>query len=346
MKNLHYLFEFERGVIMKAKTLLLSCVFLLSLSGCGKKAQEEKVYRVGIISGAPPFESIADGFKAKMTELGYIEGKNIIYDFQKENIDPEMFWQAAKKFVQDKVDLIVTFPTEPSVVAKAATQGTGIPVVFAMAGIENKELIENIRQPGGNATGVRYPAPENTGAWLEILLELVPQAKRVYVVYDPDYPNVYAALPTLRSTASTLGVTLVEDPIYTRDLKGLQAALDKRSALDDIGVDAMMMMPDILTHSPEGFGALIKFANEHKLPFGGGMDFTADLGAMFSYVADNIDQGRLAADIADKILKGTPASTIPVVTPEARLRLNYKVIQELGLKVNEGLLSRADEIIR
>jgi len=88
------------------------------------------------------------------------------------------------------------------------------------------------------------------------------------------------------------------------------------------------------------------FANDHRLPVGGGMDFTADAGALFSFVPGNREQGRLAAVLADKVFKGIPAGTIPVVTPEARLRLNYKVIQGLGLVVPEGLLSRADEIIR
>jgi len=56
--------------------------------------------------------------------------------------------------------------------------------------------------------------------------------------------------------------------------------------------------------------------------------------------------GILAATLADKILKGTPAGTIMVVSPKNNLRLNYKVIQELGLNVSKGLLSRAKEIIR
>jgi putative ABC transport system substrate-binding protein len=338
--------KISKQVRSRPQMLVLALLIVVGIfvSGCG--AKEPKVYRVGIISGAPPFESIADGFKIKLTELGYIEGKNIIYDFQKMSIDPEGFRRVAKKFVEDKVDLFFTFPTEPSMEAMAATQGTDIPVVFAMAGVEGNELIEYIRQLGGSVTGVRYPSPEYTGRWLEILIELVPHAKRVYVAYNPYYPTIYGSLPRLRSVASALGITLVEDPIYTRDLEGLQTALDNRSAMDNIGVDAMMMMPDILTHSPEGFGALIKFANKHKLPFAGGMDYTADLGCMFSFVADNVYQGMLAATIADKIFKGTPAGTIMVLTPESHLRLNYNVIHKLGLEVPEGLLNIADEIIR
>ena len=90
----------------------------------------------------------------------------------------------------------------------------------------------------------------------------------------------------------------------------------------------------------------MKFANKYKLPIGGGMDFTADLGALFSFVPDNFEQGQLAATLANKILKGTPAGSIMVITPPAKLRINYKVIQTLKLNISEGLLSRADEIIR
>ena len=82
------------------------------------------------------------------------------------------------------------------------------------------------------------------------------------------------------------------------------------------------------------------------MPIGGSANFTADQGAMFSFIPDFFETGMLAATLADKILKDTQAGTIPVVTPENHLRLNYKVIKELGLNVSEGLLSMAEEIIR
>ena len=327
---------------MLALTLLVvTCVFLI---GCGKKTQEAKVYRVGILSGAETFVNIADGFKAKMAELGYVEGENVVYDLHKLNADPAGEQRVARKFVQDKVDLIFAFPTDPALAAKVATQGTDIPVVFAMAGIEGNNLVESVSKPGGNITGVRFPGPELTAKRFEFLHELVPHAKRIYLIYDPNYPNAIPSLKGLRPAASSLGILLVEDPV--NNVQELQAALQKRSASDDIGIDAILIMPDILNNSPDGYLPILKFSNEHKLPIGGGMNFTADLGAMYSFVPDNVDQGELAATLADKIFKGIQAGTIPVITPEARLRLNYKVIQGLGLNVPEGLLSRADEIIR
>jgi putative ABC transport system substrate-binding protein len=258
--------------------------------------------------------------------------------------DPVEWQRVAEQFVADKVDLIFAFPSEPAVVAKAVTQGTDIPVVFALAGLEGSGLVESIRQPGGNITGVRFPLPENMVKRFEFLLELVPQAERVLIEYDPTYPNNPPGLEELRPAALSAGITLVEEPIAS--VSEIQANLQARAALEDIGIDAILIMPEVLTQTPDGFAAIIAFANEHSVPVGGALPFTADLGALFSYSPDAVDMGGLAAPLADKIFRGTPAGTIPVVTPEQYLRLNYRQAQQLGLTVPEDLLSLATEIIR
>ncbi len=313
-------------------------------AGCGEKTQSEKTYRIGVLSGSDAFVDIAGGFKAKMAALGYVEDKNIVYAVQKLNADPEATMRAARQLTAEKVDLILAFPTDTAVVAQKATEGTNIPVVFAMAGIEGNNLVKSISQPGGRVTGIRFPGPELTVKRLELLHEFVPQAKRIYLIYDRNYPIAALTLEGLRSTAPHLNKILVEDPVD--NVKGLQAALHKRTASGDIGIDAVLLMPDIVNHSPGGYGAILAFANKHGVPIGGGMDFTADLGALFSYVPGNTDMGGLAAILTDKILNGVPAGTIPVITPESRLRINYKMARKLGLTISEGLLSRADEVIR
>jgi len=120
-------------------------------------------------------------------------------------------------------------------------------------------------------------------------------------------------------------LTLVEDPV--RNIEELRAVLKARDALDDIGVDAILIMPDILNHSLEGIDEIItKFAKKHTIPVGGCMSNTAEAGAIFSYFPDSINQGMLAAGSADKILRGMPAGTIPVITPENFLRINYRAL--------------------
>ncbi|MCX6814353.1 MAG: ABC transporter substrate-binding protein [Candidatus Aenigmarchaeota archaeon] len=324
---------------MLLATLLIAVLFL---SGC--TTQTGKVYHVGILSGLDALSGIADSFKAKMTELGYIEGKNIVYDIQKTNFEPDKEQQILKKFVDDKVDLIFTFPTEPAVAAKAATQGTGIPVVFSFATIEDNNLVDSVRQPGGNITGVREPGPDIFVKRLEILHELAPQAKRVYITYNPNAPPVPPALDVLRKAAPLMNVTLVENPVAT--VEEIETDLQARNKSADIGMDAILMMGEPLSVSPPALEAMTKFATEHKIPIGGVGSYTIRGSIVFSYEIVLDDMGKLAAPLTDKILKGTPAGTIPVVTPEAKLLINYKLAKELNLTVSEGLLARADEIIR
>jgi putative tryptophan/tyrosine transport system substrate-binding protein len=321
--------------------LTISFSTILLLSSCSSKT---KVYHVGILSGADTFIDIAHGFKAKMTELGYIEGKNVIYDLQAVNADPDGEQRIAKKFVTDKVDLIFAFPTEAAVKSKNAAQDTKIPVVFAMAGIEGNNLVKSISQPGENITGVRFPGPDLTVKRFEILSQLAPNVKRLYIVYDVNYPTARPSLAVLHPAVASKGVTLVED--HVRNIKELKAALRKRSGLRDIGVDAILIMPETLTQSPEGWAQISRFAEAHRIPIAGSAAFEADMGAVFSYLPDTTETGRLAASLADKIFKGTPAGSIFVVTPDSRLRLNYKLAMKLGLTVNESLMSLANEVIR
>lgn len=322
--------------------LAIFILFCIPLSSCGEK--KEKIYHIGILSEVDAFTAIADGFKSKMTELGYIEGENIIYDIQIANMDPEQGKQVAKKFIQDKVDLIFAFPTEASITAKHATQGTEVPVVFANANIEGTNLIENVRQPGGNITGVRFPGADNDVMRLEFLHKFVPDARRVLIVYDPSYPTTQLVAEALRIAAPSFGITLLED--HVTSVEELKKNFEKRSAMDDTGIDALMIMPEFLNHTPDGFAAIINFANKHTLPLGGGAPFTVDLGAIYTFHPDFYETGMLAATLIDKILKGTSPGTIPVATPESHLTINYRVIKELNLSVSDGLLSRARTIIR
>ncbi|MFZ6027778.1 MAG: ABC transporter substrate-binding protein [Chloroflexota bacterium] len=321
-------------------TLLIAAS--LFLSSCG--APKPKVYHVGILSSNPSFVAISDGFKAKMTDLGYIENQNIIYVLQSPGLDPAEQQRAVKKMIDDKVDLIFTFPMPETAAAHVATQGTNMPVVFAYALLEGTNLVKNVREPGGNMTGVRYPGPEMISQRLNILHEMVPNVKRVWIGYDENSPNIPSTLDALRPTAAALGITLVEAPVTT--LEEFGADLTARDQLADIGVDAIITMPDEFNTSATGFTLLSEFATKHKIPLAGGITFMAKQGALFVNTTNLSNVGALAAPLADKILKGTPAGTIPVVTPEQTLTINYLVAQELGIVVPEGLLRQANEIIR
>lgn len=324
------------------RTLFIGVCFLSLLLGCGSPAP--KVYHVGVMSGLDYFAGSLDGFKAKMTELGYVEGKNIVYDVQRTNVDPPKEAAILKKFVDDKVDLIFSFPTEVSIAAKAATKGSNVPVVFADAVTEGTNLVDSVPQPGGNITGVRFPGQALAVKRLEILHELAPNAKRIWVTFLKGYPIVEPELQVLRPAAASMGLTLIEVP--ATGIPDIQADLDAREKAADIGIDAMLIIPEPLTVSIEPFAVFAKFAARHDIPVGGADLNTGEYRSLFGLVPDSVAVGKQAALLADKIFKGTPAGTIPVVTPENVFVINYRVAQGLGLNVNDGLLQMANQVIR
>ena len=321
-------------------------VVAMLLSGCGS-SQQAKIYKVGVLSGLSAFSPAVDGFKSKMAELGYVEGKNISYDVQSTEVDFDAYKNITKKFVDDKVDMIFVFPTEASMEAKAATQGTDIPVVFTMSftDVKGVDLIDSVREPGGNITGVRFPSSDMASKRLEILLQMAPNAKKIFVPYLKDYPNVPGQLDVIRPQAGSLGIELIE--YAATSPQDLQAKLDSLVTTDGVGIDAILMIAEPLGITPPFYAELGKFAYDHKLPIGGALMTTAEgYDSIFGLLPDAKTAGEQAALLADKVFKGTVAGTIPVTTAENSLLINYKAAQALGLTVPEGLLKQANEVIR
>ena len=330
---------------MSLRKYLLIALSVLSLviSGCSG-GQSSKVYHVGILSGLGFIADATDGFKEGMAELGYVEGENIIYDVQETEFDMDAYHNILQKFVDDKVDLIVSFPTEATIEAKAVTQGTDIPVVFTYALIEGMSIVNSVREPGGNITGVRYPGPDFAVRRFEVLMELVPDAKRVWAPYQRGYPIVPPQLEALRPVAQAAGVTLIEFP--ADNAEELQTELNARANSDDVGMDAILLIVEPLAVTPENYAVIAQFAHEHKIPFGGAYIPADALTDLYGVDVISFDSGKLAAPLADKVLKGTPAGTIPVVSADPFLNIDYKVAQEFGLTLPEGLLKQANAIHR
>lgn len=316
------------------------CVLLVW--GCTGKS--ESIFRVGIVTSGDMFVDISRGFTSGMSGLGYEEGKNITYEYLNLDIRPGNGAEATLPDEIEDVDLVFTFPAEAAMLVERSVGKKGLPMVFCLAGIEGNGLVESVRRPGGNITGVRYPGPYLVCKRLEILCELAPHIRRIYIPYDPEYPNNPPALNALKKHASVLGVKLIESPVEC--VEDIRRDLNKQETPGGPGIDAIQILPEIFTQSDAAWEVLADFAEKHRIPLVGSVLSSVDNGSVFSYCVDFFEVGRLAAPLAAKILNGTDPGEISVVTPETHLRLNYRVITGLGLKADEGLLSMADEIIR
>jgi putative tryptophan/tyrosine transport system substrate-binding protein len=320
--------------------------FFLSKKSVPTMKSSPKVYKVGILNGFDYVGNNADGFKAGMTALGYVEGKNITYDIQKTNPVVEEYQAAVKKFADEKVDLMFTFPTEATLEGKKIAMTAGIPLVFSNADFEGVDLIKSVKEPGNNLTGVRYPGPDVALKRLEILLKIVPTAKTILVPFLKTYPIVPSQLALLRQWAPTLKVDLIEMPVSSPE--ELQSSLD---ALVKSGkkIDAILTIVEVLSGDPTYAAIWGKYADDNKIPVGG-IVLLKEKGYKYETLCgvdiDGFSSGKQAATLADKILKGTPAGTIPVPSAEMFVTINYRKAKEMGIVISEGLLSSANSIIR
>jgi putative tryptophan/tyrosine transport system substrate-binding protein len=149
-------------------------------------------------------------------------------------------------------------------------------------------------------------------------------------------------LEALRPVVQHAGIILIEFPVSTP--AELEADLKSRGNRNNPGMDVIFMIPDPLSASPQFVNVIDRFAMKNMIPYTCGLNVGEH--AIYSMSTINVSVGKQAAVLANKILKGTPAGTIPVVSAEYWLQINYRAVQKLGLKVSESLLSLANEIIR
>ena len=215
-------------------------------------------------------------------------------------------------------------------------------MVFSNANIEGVNLIKTIPDPGENITGVRYPGPDLAIKRFEILREIIPDAKQILMFYQRGYPIIPSQLEVLHPVIESVGMNLIEEP--ADDANEIQSILQNKINANNI--DAILIISETLCVEPNAFMVIGKFADDHKIPVGGALMSVGNYESIFGVTTNHVAVGKQAAILADKILTGTPAGKIMVVSAESYLQINYRAAQKLGLKINESLLSLADEIIR
>ncbi|MBN1305950.1 MAG: ABC transporter substrate-binding protein [Anaerolineales bacterium] len=325
---------------------IVSVVLLavLATSGCSSTGAGQQVYRVGILSGLSFLEDISNGFKEGMSELGYVEGENIIYDFQQTEFDMETYRSILQKFIDDDVDMIIVYPTEASIEAKAITAGMEIPVLFVYAVTEETGLVDNIGNPGGNMSGVRYPGIGIALERLEILLELVPDAKNILVPFQRGYPIVEAQMEALYPVAADLGVTLIELPVDSPE--ELEKEMLALITGDEAGFDAVLIIPEPLMVNPAAVTVLGEISYEYNIPAGGAMASVGQYQTLYGVDVAPFDAGYQAAAMADKVFKGIDVGTLPVETSDTVLAISLPAAEAQGVDVSDAVLRKADTIIR
>ena len=299
--------------------------------------QVTRSYRIAYLALLGDLDAVI--VKRRLAELGYAEGKNLIFDFRSAEGQPERLPQLAVELVKTNPDVIIAgFGTATAKAAQAAT--ATIPVVFTTVGDPiGTGIVKSLSRPGANLTGIHGQATDISGKRLQILQDIAPGVRSIAVLLNRDAPFTTVALPALRIVAEARGQRL--------ELCDVNTATQAKSALESAvkaGATGLMVLetPVLLGLRRE----IVDLAAKHRLSaIYTSRDFTS-AGGLASYGPDRRQLFRRAAELVDKILKGEKPAEIPVEQPtKFELVINLKTAKALELKIPDQILALADEVI-
>jgi putative tryptophan/tyrosine transport system substrate-binding protein len=302
----------------------------------GARAQQPgKLPTIGVlVLGNPPPEPFLSALRDGLRDLGYTEGRNIRLEVRTAEGRSDLLREKAEELVRRKVDIIVTFQTPPSLAAKQAT--SEIPIVMASAGdpVETG-LIASLARPGGNVTGFSGGVAELAGKSVELIRDVLPNARRIAVLADETDLFTKPLLAQIGSAAHSVGMQM--DPVMVRPSEPLEPAFESMTRSQ---VNAVITQGSTLRKEAADF------AMKYRLPSFSGSRALPVLGGLMSYGANREALYRETAVYIDKILKGSKPADLPVAFPtKFELVINLKTAKALGIEIPPTLLARADEVI-
>ena len=278
-------------------------------------------------------------FREGLKSAGYVDGQNVTMDIRWADGRYGDVAKMAAEVVATKPDLIVAVGGNP--VAVAAKQATStIPVVFG-AGADPVKigLVGNLNRPEGNLTGMTLWANELDAKRLDLLHDMLPKARTVAVLMNPDNPGYEDLLPRTRETAAALGLE-----IKLLTAAGSSAVERAFESLPAGSVDALAVGADAFLINARA--RILALTNERRLPaIFPAREFAVD-GGLASYGTRWADMYRILGSYSGRILKGAKPAELPVQRPTTyELVINLKTARTLGLDLPPLILTRADEVI-
>jgi len=301
-------------------------------------AQQKAMPVIGVLSPASgPFSTMVTAFRQGLSEAGYVEGKNLVIEYRFAEGHYDRLPALAADLVGRKVDLIIANSPPAALAAKSAT--STIPIVFR-GGTDpvGDGLVASLARPGGNLTGVSFVPDELTAKRLELLSELVPRARVIALLVNPNNENADRIIRDVQEAARTKGLQL--HVLKASSESEIDSAF---AALVQLHAAALVVAADPFLSSRRE--QLVALASRHAVPSIYAWREFAASGGLISYGASLTSAFRLLGPYAGKILKGAKPADLPVQQPTTfELVINLKTAQALSLTIPPSLLASAEVI--
>jgi putative ABC transport system substrate-binding protein len=302
-------------------------------------AQQKSMPVIGFLNGRSPGEAagIIAALQQGLSETGYVDGQNVAIEYRWAEGRYDRLPGLAADLVDHKVDVITTGGLPPARAAKNAT--STIPIVFLGTDPVRDGLVASLARPGGNLTGFSNLNVDLMPKRLELLSELVPQARVIALLVNPNNPTADRIIGDVQEAAHAKGMQL--NILRAGTENEIEIAF---ASLVQSQADALVVGGDPFFNSRRE--QLASLASHHAVP---GIyeyrEFPA-AGGLISYGPSLADQWRRVGIYVGKILKGAKPADLPVQQPtRVELVVNLNTAKALGLAIPQSILARADEVI-
>jgi putative ABC transport system substrate-binding protein len=304
-------------------------------------ARAQQTRRVGWLSINPetaPVSRRLVAFKRGLAALGWIEGRNIMFEERWAGDDYERLRVLAAELVAMRPDLIFV-GNSPSLAAIRRATGT-IPILFAnVADPVGQGFVSSLAQPGGNITGFAGVEFSVVSKNLELLKKISPGLARAVFMYDPAQPAAAGGFAEAEASAPSLGLEIAKAPV--RNAGEIERAINALAQGPAAGL--LVFAGPVITSNQ---GLIVTMTTQRRLPTVFGFRYSVDAGGLASYGPDDVESSRRAATYADRILRGEKPSDLPVqLETKFELVLNLKTAKAIGLIIPENVLALADDVI-
>ena len=320
----------------KKALLTLSALTLAMSASFGALAESVKSVAVTAIVEHPALDSARDGVLEALNQAGYSQGKNLKWQYQSAQGNTGTAAQIARKFIGDRADAIVAIGT-PS--AQAAVAGTKrIPIVFtAVTDPVQGQLTPSWEASGTNVTGVSDVL--ELSKQVELIQQVVPEAKRIGIVYNPGEANSVAVVEALKEILPQYNLSLVE--------AAAPRSVDVGSAARSLvgKVDVIYTSTD--NNVVSAYEALVKVGNDMKIPLIASDTDSVKRGAIAALGVNYYDLGLQTGRLVVRILEGEkPGDIQPQTSDNIQLFVNLAAAEKQGVTLSPELIDSATEVIR